>query len=82
LEEWYNFVTQIGHRPSEHGDITLGRMKIIPPRDGVPSDRPMVRSWDYAGTAVDLPDSPMPENIKNFDSIILTFVFFLNNKKS
>jgi hypothetical protein len=52
-------------------------MEINPPRDDVPSDRPMVqyRCDEYA--AVDLPDLPtMPENIRNFDGITLTFDFF------
>jgi hypothetical protein len=54
-------------------------MEIIPPRYDVPSDRPMVRGChdECTGTAVDLPDLPMPENVKNFDGIILTFDFFI-----
>jgi hypothetical protein len=53
-------------------------MEIIPPRPNVPSDRdrPMVQGC-HDEYAVDLPDSPMPKNIKNFDSITLTFDFFL-----
>jgi hypothetical protein len=51
-------------------------MEIIPPRDDVFSDRPMMRGY-YGSTAVDLPDLPMPANVKNFEGITLTFVFFL-----
>jgi hypothetical protein len=51
-------------------------MEIIPPRYDVPSDRPMVRLQGCNGsTAVDLPNLPMPENVKNFDGITLTFDF-------
>jgi hypothetical protein len=53
-------------------------MEIIPPRDDVPSDSPMVRleGW-YGSAAVDLPDLPMPEKVKNFDDITLRFDFLL-----
>jgi hypothetical protein len=71
-------VSQIGDRRfariiqaflHEHGEITLGKMVIIPPRRSVPSDRPMVKGWP-------LPDWPMPGNIKNFEAIDFKFVRF------
>jgi hypothetical protein len=81
LEEWYDFASQIGGRQfaGNRQSFTLGEMEIIPPRDAVPSDRPMMRGChdECTGTAVDLPDLPMPENVKNFDGIILTFDFFI-----
>jgi hypothetical protein len=55
--------------------ITLGRMEIILPRYHVPSDRSMVRGSQ--DEYVDLPDSPMPENVKNFEEISLKFKFVL-----
>jgi hypothetical protein len=58
----------------ERREITLGRMEIIPPRPNVPSDRPMVQGC-YGSTTVDLPDWPMPKNVKSFDQISLKFVF-------
>jgi hypothetical protein len=84
-----NIVSEIGDRQfarilqsflHEHGDITLGRMEIIPPRYRVTSDRPMamVRNLhnEYGYAAVDLPDLPMAENVKNFDEIHVKFVLF------
>jgi hypothetical protein len=58
----------------ERREITLGRMEIIPPRPYAPNDRPLAKLHD--GFLVDLPDWPMPENVKNFEQISLTFVFF------
>jgi hypothetical protein len=52
-------------------------MKIIPPRHYVPSDRPMVQShYKYERATVDLPDLPMPGNVKNFGGISLEFALF------
>jgi hypothetical protein len=61
----------------ERREITLGRMEIIPPRYDVPSDRPMLRLRDYHSewASTDLPDWPMPGNVKNFNGIFLKFVF-------
>jgi hypothetical protein len=52
----------------EHGDITLGRMEIVVPRPNVSTDRLMVR-FSHFEEATDLPDWPMPGNIKNFHEI-------------
>jgi hypothetical protein len=57
--------------------ITLGRVEIIPPRPNVPIDRPMARDWYYGYKTMDLPDWPMPKNVKNFHTISLKFVVFL-----
>jgi hypothetical protein len=50
-------------------EITLGNMRIIAPRPDVPSDHPMVKIMDKA--AVNMPDWPMPGNIRNFKQIDL-----------
>jgi hypothetical protein len=80
-----NIPSQIGDRQfarilqsflHEHGDITLGSMEIIPPRPKVSSDRPMVRGWKNGFVAVDLPDCPMPPNVKNFEVISFRLVLF------
>jgi hypothetical protein len=61
----------------ERREITFGRMEIIPPRHYVPSDRPMVQShYKYERATVDLPDLPMPGNVKNFGGISLEFALF------
>jgi hypothetical protein len=56
----------------EHGEHTLGKMEIIAPRTGVLSDSTMVYVW-FKGVT-NLPDWPMPGNIKNFVEINLRFV--------
>jgi hypothetical protein len=75
-----NAVAQIGDRQfadiiqpflHERGQIQLGIMSIIPPH--FPSDQPKVRVWPNEAT--NMPDLPMPENIKNFKEIELKFVF-------
>jgi hypothetical protein len=53
--------------------ITLGEMRIIPPRPDVSSDQPMVKVGCNAAT--NMPDSSMPGNIKDFKEIVLKFVF-------
>jgi hypothetical protein len=53
--------------------ITLGRMFIISPEINVSSDQPMVQVWP--NDATNIPESPMPANIKNFKEIELKFVF-------
>jgi hypothetical protein len=72
-------VAQIGNRqfagiiqPFLHGfgKITLGKMSIIP--QNVFSDQTMVRVRPNAAT--NMPDWPMPKNIKNFWEIQLKFV--------
>jgi hypothetical protein len=78
-----NVVSQIGHRQfariiqsflhDEVREITLGRMYIIPPRLGVCSDLPMVKVWPNKAT--NIPDWPIPANIKDFKEIHLKFVF-------
>jgi hypothetical protein len=82
--------SQLGNAVSEIGDyqfaciiqsflhdevrkITLGRMFIILPEINVSSDQPMVQVWPNAAT--NMPDSPMPANIKNFKAIKLKLVF-------
>jgi hypothetical protein len=77
-----NVVSQIGDRQfayilqsflhDEAREITLGEMWVIPPRPSVFSDRPMVKVWRKAATNV--PDWPMPGNVKNFVEIDLEFV--------
>jgi hypothetical protein len=56
------------------GKIKLGKMSIIPPRPDVSSDQPMVKVGRNAAT--NMPDWPMPRNIKNFKQIDLKLVFF------
>jgi hypothetical protein len=53
--------------------ITLGEMRIIAPRPDVSSDQPMVKVGHNAAT--NMPDWPMPGNIKHFKEIKLKFVF-------
>jgi hypothetical protein len=48
-------------------------MFIILPEINVSSDQPMVQVWPNAAT--NMPDSPMPANIKNFKEIKLKLVF-------
>jgi hypothetical protein len=60
----------------EHREITLGRMEIISPRYYAPNDRTLVLGRHDEYEAVELPNSPMPENVRNFEEITLTFVFF------
>jgi hypothetical protein len=52
-------------------EITLGNIRIIAPRPDVPSDQPMVHVWPNAPT--NMPDWPMPTNIKDFKQIDLKF---------
>jgi hypothetical protein len=52
--------------------ITLGEMHIIPPRSGVSSDQQMVKVWPNEAT--NMPDCPMPRNVKNFMAIHSKFV--------
>jgi hypothetical protein len=79
-----NNASQIGDRQFAHilqsylhdevdNKVTLGQMLIIPPRRNVTSDRPMMQ-YSYECAAVDLPDCPMPKNVKNFIEIYLKFV--------
>jgi hypothetical protein len=56
-------------------EITLGELSIIPPRRNVTVDKPVVQVWPNAAT--NMPDWPMPENIKNFVGIDLKLVFLL-----
>jgi hypothetical protein len=49
--------------------ITLGKMRIIAPRPDVSSDQPMVKVWPNEAT--NMPDGPMPANIKDFKQIDL-----------
>jgi hypothetical protein len=82
--------SQLGNAVSEIGDyqfasiiqsflhdevrkITLGEMEIIPPRRYVSSDQPMVHVWP--NTTTDMPDWPMPKNVKDFKGITFKFVF-------
>jgi hypothetical protein len=79
-----NVVSQIGDRQfayiiqsflhDEVREITLGEMRIIAPRPDVPSDQPMVKVWPKAAT--NIPDWPMPANIKDFELIYLKYVSF------
>jgi hypothetical protein len=78
-----NVVSQIGHRQfariiqsflhDKLKEITLGKMEIIPPRPNVPSDQPLIRVWPNKAT--NIPDWPMPANIKDFKQINLKFLF-------
>jgi hypothetical protein len=80
-----NVVSQIGDRQfadiiqsflhDEVREITLGRMEIIAPRPNVSSDQPMVKVGRNAAT--NMPDWPMPGNIKNFQGIDLKFVPYI-----
>jgi hypothetical protein len=47
--------------------ITLGEMRIIPPRPDVFSDLPMLKV--ERNEATNMPDWPMPGNVKNFVAI-------------
>jgi hypothetical protein len=53
--------------------ITLGYMRIIPPRPDVLYDQPVVK---VGRKATNIPDWPMPANIKNFKQIDLKFALF------
>jgi hypothetical protein len=74
-----NVVSQIGDRQFARiiqsflhdpvREITLGEMGIIPPRWNVPSDQPMVKVGRNAAT--NMPNWPMPGNIKDFKEINL-----------
>jgi hypothetical protein len=74
-----NVVSEIGDRQfaniiqsflhDEVREITLAYMRIIAPRPDVPSDLPMVKIMDKA--AINMPDWPMPGNIRNFKQIDL-----------
>jgi hypothetical protein len=74
-----NVVSEIGDRQFAYiiqsflhdpvREITLGKIGMIPPRINVPSDQPMVTVWRNAAT--NLPDWPMPANIKDFKEINL-----------
>jgi hypothetical protein len=55
-------------------EITPREISIIPPRRNVTSDKPLMQVWPNAAT--NMPDWPMPGNIKNFVEIDLKFVFF------
>jgi hypothetical protein len=80
-----NVVSQIGDRQFAHiiqsflhdevRKITLGKMEIIPPRRGVSSDFAMVRVG--LNEATNMPDWPMPGNIKDFGEIDLKFVLLI-----
>jgi hypothetical protein len=59
--------------------ITLGKMEIIPLRPKVPNDQPMVHVMP--NTTTNMPDWPMPGNIKNFKQITLKFVLLKIIKK-
>jgi hypothetical protein len=48
--------------------ITLGKMRIIPPREYVLNDQPVVK---VGPKATNMPDWPMPGNIRNFKKIKL-----------
>jgi hypothetical protein len=77
-----NVVSEIGDRQFAYiiqsflhdpvREITLGKMGMIPPRWCVSSDLPMVRVG--FNTATNMPDWPMPGNVKDFQEIDLEFV--------
>jgi hypothetical protein len=78
-----NVVAQIGDRQFAHiiqsflhdeaREITFGKMEIIPPQQNVSSDQPMVRVW--LNDATNIPDWPMPGNIKDFKEINLRYTY-------
>jgi hypothetical protein len=78
-----NAASQIGDRQftriiqsflhDEVRKITLRKMEIIAPRPDVSTDQPMVKVG--RNSATNMPDWPMPGNIKNFKEIVLKFVF-------
>jgi hypothetical protein len=52
------------------GEITLGRLYIFGNENG-----PMIWGGNYWELELPLADVPIPENIKNFKSITIRFVF-------
>jgi hypothetical protein len=65
--QFANIIQSFLHDPVR--EITLGEMGIIPPRWNVPSDQPMVKVGRNAAT--NMPNWPMPGNIKDFKEINL-----------
>jgi hypothetical protein len=57
--------------------ITLAnKMSIIAPRWCVPSDQPMVIVGEECDAVMNIPDWPMPGNIKNFKEIGIKYPYY------
>jgi hypothetical protein len=69
----YQFTYIIQSFLHEFAKITLDKMIIIPPQPDVHNGQPMVHVMP--NTTTNMPDWPMPGNIKNFTEIVLKFVF-------
>jgi hypothetical protein len=60
---------------NEDGHITLGHLRIMPPKENNAIDGPIVELIKMMSPVLEtpMPDEPIPKNVHNFNSITLRF---------
>jgi hypothetical protein len=74
----YHFSTIIDYVLNEVGQISLGHLRIVAPRQNFAFNDPSVevykKGWPSLPRA--MPDEPIPKNVKNFDKITLRLFYY------